>query len=49
MVVQAVISTISLGYRHIDTASIYKNERGVGQAIRESDITREEMFIKTKI
>jgi diketogulonate reductase-like aldo/keto reductase len=29
MVVQAVISTISLGYRHIDTASIYKNERGV--------------------
>lgn len=49
MVVQAVISTISLGYRHIDTASIYKNERGVGQAIRESDITREEIFIKTKI
>ncbi len=37
------------GYRHIDTAAIYGNERSVGQAIRESGVKREELFITTKL
>jgi methylglyoxal/glyoxal reductase len=40
---------LELGYRHIDTASIYQNERGVGNAIIASGIPREEIFITTKI
>lgn len=40
---------ISLGYRHIDTAQDYKNEREVGNAIRKSHVDREELFITTKI
>ena len=49
MVVEPVRSAIHLGYRHIDTASIYRNERGVGQAIRESGIHRKDIFITTKV
>lgn len=37
------------GYRSIDTASVYKNEVGVGKAVKESGIPREELFITTKI
>ena len=37
------------GYRHVDTAAMYGNERGVGRAIRESEIPREEMFVTTKL
>jgi diketogulonate reductase-like aldo/keto reductase len=36
------------GYRHIDTAAIYQNERGVGKAVKESGILRSEVFITTK-
>lgn len=36
------------GYRHIDTAAIYKNERGVGNALKASGIPRNELFITTK-
>jgi NADPH:quinone reductase-like Zn-dependent oxidoreductase len=36
-------------YRHIDTAAAYGNEREVGQAIRESGVSRDEVFIETKI
>lgn len=36
------------GYRHIDTAAIYKNERGVGNAVKASGILRKELFITTK-
>lgn len=36
------------GYRHIDTAAIYKNEKGVGNAIKASEIPRNELFITTK-
>lgn len=39
----------SAGYRHIDTAEIYKNEVGVGRAIAESGIPRKELFITTKV
>ncbi|MGQ0452291.1 aldo/keto reductase, partial [Bacillus sp. SS-TM] len=37
------------GYRSIDTAAIYQNEEGVGQAIRESGVSREELFITSKV
>ena len=37
------------GYRSIDTATVYGNEKGVGQAIRESKISREEIFLTTKV
>jgi methylglyoxal/glyoxal reductase len=45
---RAVRVAIDLGYRHIDTAMIYRNERGVGRAIRECGVPREELFITTK-
>lgn len=44
----AVESAVHLGYRHIDTAENYGNERGVGEGIRRSGIDRSEMFITTK-
>ena len=46
--VHAVRSALELGYRHIDTAQAYGNESSVGQALRESDVTRDEVFITTK-
>lgn len=48
-VYQAVRSALELGYRHIDTASFYGNEEGVGRAIKESGIPREEIFVTTKV
>ena len=45
----AVSKALETGYRLIDTAMIYKNEQGVGKAIRESSIPREELFITTKV
>jgi 2,5-diketo-D-gluconate reductase A len=45
----AVAGAIEAGYRSIDTASIYGNEEGVGEAIRSTPITREELFITTKV
>ncbi|GLB58715.1 aldo/keto reductase [Cytobacillus sp. NCCP-133] len=44
-----VKDAINLGYRLIDTASFYENEEGVGKAIRESGVPREELFITTKV
>ncbi|HLY50524.1 MAG TPA: aldo/keto reductase [Solirubrobacteraceae bacterium] len=46
--VNAVRWAIDLGYRHIDTAQAYGNEESVGQALRESGIPREDVFITTK-
>ena len=46
---QAVKSAIEVGYRHIDTAQAYQNERGVGEGIRSSGIDRQELFITTKL
>lgn len=40
---------IEAGYRHIDTAAVYGNEKGVGQGIRESGIDRRELFVTTKL
>lgn len=48
-VVDVVKSALSMGYRHIDSAVDYKNEEGVGKAIKESGIDRHELFITTKI
>ncbi len=44
-----VKDAINIGYRLIDTASFYENEEGVGKAIKESGVPREEMFITTKV
>ncbi|EMN26932.1 aldo/keto reductase [Leptospira kirschneri] len=46
---EAVLNALEVGYRHIDTARIYDNEKDVGQAIRESGIPRKEIFITTKL
>ncbi len=44
-----VTEALEVGYRHIDTAMIYKNEEGVGRAIANSGIPRDELFITTKL
>lgn len=45
----AVLKALHKGYRHIDTATAYGNEKEVGQAIKESGLPREELFITTKL
>lgn len=45
----AVKTALETGYRHIDTARIYGNEEGVGAAIAESDVAREDLFVTTKL
>lgn len=47
--VAAVEHALKVGYRHIDTAAIYGNEESVGQAIKNSGLPREELFITTKL
>ncbi|MFC9840520.1 aldo/keto reductase [Rhodococcus sp. NPDC127530] len=47
--VAAVEAALETGYRHIDTAAAYQNEREVGEAIRRSGIDRSDIFIETKI
>lgn len=48
-VATAVVQALEAGYRHIDTAVKYGNERGVGNGIRASGVDREELFITTKV
>lgn len=48
-VVNAVHAAIKAGYKSIDTAAIYQNEEGVGQAIKESGVDRSELFITSKV
>lgn len=45
----AVKAAIRIGYRSLDTASFYDNETGVGKAVRESGVPREEIFVTTKV
>jgi len=45
----AVSQALQIGYRHIDTASIYENEEGVGAGLRDSGVDRERVFVTTKI
>ena len=47
--VDAVTAALRTGYRHIDTAAAYGNEREVGRGIRESGVAREDIFIETKV
>lgn len=44
-----VVDAIHTGYRHIDTASAYRNEGGVGEGIREAGIRRQDIFVTTKL
>ncbi|MDD4776843.1 MAG: aldo/keto reductase [Fermentimonas sp.] len=46
---RAVRTALDNGYRHIDTATLYQNEKPVGKAIRESGIPREDIFVTTKL
>ncbi|CCV64084.1 Aldo/keto reductase family protein [Alteracholeplasma palmae J233] len=48
-VYDTVLNALKIGYRHIDTAYMYRNEKGIGDAIRDSKIPREEIFITTKL
>ncbi|MGY1606190.1 MULTISPECIES: aldo/keto reductase [unclassified Geodermatophilus] len=47
--VEAVRNALEVGYRHIDTAEMYGNEKEVGQAVRESGIDRSEVFVTSKL
>jgi 2,5-diketo-D-gluconate reductase A len=47
--VEAVLRAFEIGYRHIDTAEMYENEREVGQAIAESGLDRSEVFVTSKL
>lgn len=44
-----VVEAITAGYRHIDTAAAYGNEKEVGEAIKDCGIPRESLFITTKL
>ncbi len=46
---RAVACALETGYRHIDTAEMYGNEEAIGDALRESDVPREDVFLVTKI
>lgn len=48
-VTQAILTAFDCGYRSIDTAMIYGNERSVGKAIRDSGVPRQEIFVTTKL
>ena len=48
-VAQAVQEAVNLGYRHIDTAQAYQNERGVGEGVRNCGVKREDVFVTTKL
>ena len=45
----AVSAALAAGYRHLDTARIYGNEAGLGRALAESDVPRDEVFVTTKV
>ncbi|KAB8159465.1 aldo/keto reductase [Streptomyces sp. 3MP-14] len=46
---QAVRDAVAIGYRNIDTAQAYGNERGVGEGVRTSGVARDELFVSTKL
>lgn len=46
---KAIQEALAVGYRHIDTAAFYRNEKTIGKAIRESEVDREEIFVTTKL
>ena len=48
-VASAIRTAVEMGYRHIDTAQAYENERGVGEGVRTAGVAREELFVTTKL
>ncbi|TFC05797.1 aldo/keto reductase [Cryobacterium mannosilyticum] len=46
---RATLAALEVGYRHIDTAEMYGNEQGVGEAVRESGLDRSEVFVTSKL
>ncbi len=46
---RAIAKALEVGYRHLDTAAMYENERDVGEALRASGVPREEVFVTTKV
>ena len=48
-VINAIQWALEAGYRHIDTASIYKNEEGVGEGLKQGGVPREEVFVVSKV
>jgi 2,5-diketo-D-gluconate reductase A len=46
---RVVSEALEIGYRHVDTAQMYGNEEAVGQAVRESGLSRDEVFVTTKL
>ena len=49
VVIDATLKALEVGYRHIDTAYLYHNERGVGEALRRSGLERDDIFVTTKV
>ena len=49
MAAQAVRDAVAAGYRNIDTAQAYGNERGVGEGVRTSGVARDDLFVSTKL
>ena len=49
VVVDATLKALEVGYRHIDTACVYENERGVGEALSRSGLNRDDVFVTTKV
>jgi diketogulonate reductase-like aldo/keto reductase len=47
--VQSVLTALEYGYRHIDCAAIYRNEKSIGEALKETSIPRDEIFITSKV
>lgn len=47
--VTAVSAAIKAGYRHVDTAAIYQNEKGVGEGLRASGVARDDIYVTTKL
>lgn len=45
----AVVAALDAGYRHIDTAAFYENERGVGEGVRRSGLDRSDVFVTSKV
>ena len=48
-IINAVFSAIETGYRHIDTAEMYKNEKAIGEALKKSPVDRNELYITSKV
>jgi 2,5-diketo-D-gluconate reductase A len=44
-----VTTALEIGYRHIDTAEMYRNEKGVGEGVRSSGLDREDVFVTSKL